>query len=350
MGVSRGAVFMGPEIVFRTSKTVLTACAVACVAVLLIGCAPSNTPPEIVGLSCRQEVIAPLDSCLIECIAEDVDGDELQYEWSSDSGMINGHDGTVAWTAPEGEGIYHVTVAVSDGDEELAVSDSLTVIVKDNHYPSIDGLGAEFEWVRFGEPCKIQCQASDIDGDSLNYEWSADCGEVSGEGETATWISPDFEADCVVRVIVSDGYGGERTASVAVRVAAAEPLVVTDMVVTALDEERFLKFYDERFKILKGKTCSIKAVVNEPGRIVSYEWSDGGPVSVFPVGSERFAFESGPDEIRWTAPMERGEHIITVIARDADGHFAEKSIVMKVETCTCAFPKEESEESEEEAS
>ncbi|MBN1856386.1 MAG: hypothetical protein JW846_05465 [Dehalococcoidia bacterium] len=338
---------MVPRSVFRTSKTVVAGCTAAFVAMLLVGCAPSNTPPEIIGLSCRQMVIAPLDSCLIECVAEDADGDELQYDWSSDSGMINGYEGTVAWTAPDDEGIYHVTVSVTDGGEEPAVSDTVTVIVKDNHYPSIDGLGAEFDWVRFGEPCTIACQASDIDGDSLNYVWSADCGEVTGEGDTVTWISPEFEGNCTVRVVVSDGYGGERTASVAVRVAENEPLVVTDMIVTPLDEPQYLTFYDERFKILKGKSCTIQAVSNAPERIVSYEWSDGGPVCVFPVGCEGFVFGSGPDEIQWRAPLERGEYTIMVTVRDDQGHFAEKSIVMKVETCTCAFPKEEPAEGEE---
>ncbi|MBE9505937.1 MAG: hypothetical protein IMY84_03900 [Chloroflexi bacterium] len=330
----------------HTLKTFLLLSLIAGVSTVLSGCAPKNSPPEIVGLVCRQEVIAPLDSCLIECVAEDRDGDALEYEWSSDSGMINGYAGTVAWTAPAEEGIYHVTVEVSDGGEELPVSDTVAVIVKDNHYPAIDGLGTDCDWVHPGESCEVRCQAEDMDGDVLTYAWSADCGEVVGNSATATWTAPDFEADCSIRVVVSDGYGGERTATVVVRAAVDPPLVVTDMVVTPVDEPEYLKFYDERYKILKGKSCTIRCVVNEPGRIVSYEWSDGGPVCLFPVGSERFVFKSGPSEIHWTAPMERGEYVIRVIARDAGGHFAEKSIVMKVETCACAF-KTSSTDSEE---
>jgi len=313
------------------------------------GCTPKNNPPQIVGLACRQEVVAPLDSCLIECVAEDEDGDALEYEWSSDNGTINGYEGTVAWTAPDSEGIYKVTVSVSDGGEEPPASDTVTVIVKDNHYPAIDGLGADCDWVVPGENCEVRCQAEDMDGDVLTYPWSADCGEIVGDGATAMWTAPDFEADCTIRVVVSDGYGGERTASVGMRAAVDPPLVVTDMIVAPVDEPEYLNFYDERYKILKGKSCTIRCVVNEPARITSYEWSDGGPVSLFPVGGERFVFESGPSEIHWTAPMERGEYIIKVTARDDEGHFTEKSIVMKVETCACAFktPSTESEEPEE---
>lgn len=333
----------------RTLKTFLLLSLIVGVSMVGSGCAPKNSPPEIIGLACRQEIVAPLDSCLIECVAEDPDGDALEYEWSSDSGTINGYEGTVAWTAPEEQGIYHVTVSVSDGGEEPPVSGKVTVIVKDNHYPAIDGLGTDCDWVVPGESCEVRCQAEDMDGDVLTYTWSADCGEIVGDGASVMWTAPDFEADCTVRVVVSDGYGGERTASVAMKAAVDPPLVVTDMIVAPVDEPEYLKFYDERYKILKGKTCTIRCVVNEPDRITSYEWSDGGPVSLFPVGGERFAFTSGPSEIRWTAPMERGEYVIKVAARDDEGHFAEKSIVVKVETCACAFdtPATESEESEE---
>jgi len=314
------------------------------------GCAPANVPPEIVSLSCRQEILAPLDSCLIECVAEDDDGDAVEYVWSADSGTINGYEGTVAWTAPQTEGIYHITCEVSDGVEgQEAARETVTVIVKDNHYPAIDGMGAEYDWVRPGESCAVAVEASDIDGDALTYEWSAECGEVVGDGSEAVWTAPDVESDCLIRVVVSDGYGGERTVSVSVRTAAEQPLVVTDMVVTPVDEPEYLKFYDERFKILKGKTCTIRAVVNEADRIVKYEWSDGGPVTVYPVGGERFTFEAA-DVIRWTAPLERDEHSIKVVVWDAEGHSAEKTIVVKVETCTCAFSSSpsEDEESEEE--
>ena len=333
----------------RILRTILLLSSIVGVVTVCSGCTPKNSAPEIVGLACRQEVIAPLDSCLIECVAEDRDGDPLEYEWSADSGTINGYAGTVAWTAPKDEGIYHVTVTVRDGGEEPPASDTVTVIVKDNHYPAIDGFGADCDWVHPGESCEVRCQAEDMDGDALIYTWSADCGEVVGDGASAVWTAPDFEADCTIHVVVSDGYGGERTASVAVRTAVDPPLVVTDMVVTAMDEPEYLKFYDEGYKILKGKTCTIRCVVNEPARISSYEWSDGGPVCLFPVGGDRFSFESGPSEIRWTAPLERGEYVIKVTARDDEGRFAEKSILLKVETCTCAFATSstEPEESEE---
>ncbi len=323
----------------------------ACVALIVVlslfagGCiaAAAPNPPVITSLEARQELIAPLDSCLIECIAEDEDGDELTYTWSADSGTINGYAGTVAWTAPDSEGLFKITVEVSDGSGLPPASETLTLRVKDNHYPVINSVSAEEVWIKPGTTCVIICDAEDTDGDSLTYAWEADCGTVESSGSEAVWTAPGFEGNCTIGVTVSDDYGGERTASTQVRVAELEPLVVSDMVVTAVDESRYLKHYNDSFKILKGKTCTIECMVNRPERIASYEWSDGGPVTVFPVGGERFTFDTGPGEITWTAPMERGEYKITVVARDDDGHFAEKTIVMKVETCTCAFPSDKSE-------
>jgi len=329
--------------VLRSVSVWVTIAAVLSPVVVVTGCTAvaASHPPEIVSLTAKQDLVAPKDSCLIECIAKDEDGDELTYTWTAGSGTVNGYAGTVAWTAPENEGLYKISVEVSDGSGLPPASATVTIRVKNNHYPVIDGIGADADWVRPGESCVIRCVADDVDGDPLQYRWEADCGSIESSTSTATWTAPEFEGTCTIRVYVSDGYGGERHASTQVRVAKNEPLVVTDMVVTALGDPRFLRNYDERFKIYKGETCTICCVVNEPERITSYEWTDdGAAVTVFPTGSERFVFEA-PNVIRWTAPQERGEYVITVVARDDDGHFAEKSVTLKVETCTCAFPSEE---------
>ena len=123
------------------SSTLLASVAVMALVVPATACTPANVPPEIVSLACRQEILAPLDSCLVECIVEDADGDAVEYVWTADSGTINGYEGTVAWTAPQTEGIYHITCEVSDGVEgQEPAKETVTVIVKDNHYPSIDGM------------------------------------------------------------------------------------------------------------------------------------------------------------------------------------------------------------------
>ncbi|PIX26864.1 MAG: hypothetical protein COZ67_05365 [Chloroflexi bacterium CG_4_8_14_3_um_filter_45_15] len=59
-------------------------------------------------------------SCEIECIASDLDGDELSYEWSTD-GNVFGEDSIVTWAAPLKEG-GTVTVAVTVSDSSGGVA------------------------------------------------------------------------------------------------------------------------------------------------------------------------------------------------------------------------------------
>ena len=328
---------------YRPVRPVLAIFLLALLSLPWVGCATPNTPPGIVSLTSRDHVIAPGDSVLIECVAEDADGDELTYEWTCDRGVINGHTGVIAWTAPAEEGLARVTVDVSDGGEET-VSQSITVIVRSNVSPAITGLTADLDWVRPGASTAVHCTAEDLDGDSLTYTWSTTGGQISGGGETVTWTAPDTENESTITVLVEDGYDGRASTSLSIVTSQYEPLLVTSMTVTAVDEPAYIMLRNESYKVYWGDNYVIDCTVSEPGRIVSYEWSDGTSVAVFPVGAERIVFESGPAQIRWTAPKERSEVVITVTAKDAAGNYASKSLTLQVETCTCAFPKPEVEE------
>ena len=86
------------------------------VMLLLPSCtAVPNHPPIITILKAEPGAILVSESCRIECIAADEDGDELSYEWSASKGDINGDGATVIWTAPDSEGIYNIAVTVTDG-------------------------------------------------------------------------------------------------------------------------------------------------------------------------------------------------------------------------------------------
>ena len=53
-------------------------------------------------------------SCEIECVASDLDGNKLSYDWSAGDGDVSGEDSLVIWTAPSKRGEVIVTVTVSD--------------------------------------------------------------------------------------------------------------------------------------------------------------------------------------------------------------------------------------------
>jgi hypothetical protein len=78
-----------------------------------------------------------------------------------------------------------------------------------NHRLAITNLEAEPGRVLPSGSCQIVCTASDHDGDKLSYNWSADGGEITGEGATVTWTAPNSEGSYNVTVTVTDGHGGE---------------------------------------------------------------------------------------------------------------------------------------------
>jgi len=83
----------------------------------------------------------------------------------------------VTWTAPDAEGTYAVTVAVSDGNGSQNIS-YLSIEVVETHAPVIEDLTITPEdsdpeglQVHREEICYIVCVASDQDGDAL-MQWA----------------------------------------------------------------------------------------------------------------------------------------------------------------------------------
>jgi len=309
---------------FRLNRWLTNLVILGSVILLIGGCVPANQPPVITNLKAKQNVIAPLDSCLIECVASDEDGDELTYEWSASKGNITGAGATVAWSAPETEGIYSIVVKVADGNEGEA-TDSITITVKVNHPPFIISLVAGAEWVAPASSCFIKCKAEDPDGDELSYDWSTSGGDISGTGSVVNWTAPDTVGLHNITVAVTDGQGGEGTRSLSIGVVLAQPPTIESLIVTP-EEPKYVKEYEGGYRILRNRSCYIECVVKDASHDLVCEWSaDEGDIS------------GEGSVITWTAPDERGEVTVTAIVSDSSGGVATKSIVFKVETCSCAF-------------
>ncbi len=80
-----------------------------------------------------------------------------------------------------------------------------------NKPPVITSLSAEPPKVEVGGATTLTCTASDPDGDTLSFTWSASDGTISVGGEVTTWKAPDAEGDFVISVTVDDGKGGTTT-------------------------------------------------------------------------------------------------------------------------------------------
>ncbi|MDO8368413.1 MAG: LamG-like jellyroll fold domain-containing protein [Saprospiraceae bacterium] len=102
-----------------------------------------NDAPQILEIQKSVAYVAPSESLQLTCLASDANNDPLSYVWTATGGTLNGTGNTVEWTAPASEGIFDVTVNVSD-DEGLFAQTTVKILVKNfnatpgdlvSHYP-----------------------------------------------------------------------------------------------------------------------------------------------------------------------------------------------------------------------
>jgi len=193
----------------------LVVCLVTLAMLMGSGCV-TNSPPIIYSVTPSVSSLGPGASCTISCSASDPNGDTLSYAWSVSGGAITGTGSAVTWTAPATQGSYTITANVSDGrgGED---SENCTVSVA-NTPPSIASLTPSASSVIPGGSCTISCSASDPDGDTLSYAWSATGGAITGTGSIVSWTAPATEGSYIVSVAISDGKGGTDSESCAITV------------------------------------------------------------------------------------------------------------------------------------
>jgi len=96
----------------------------------------------------------------------------------------------------------------------VAAAVALTILFSTmlaNDGPVISSLEAERDTIILGERCQIVCNATDPDGDELSYGWSADGGEIRGQGAVLEWIAPGSVGSYNITVIVMDSRGSAVT-------------------------------------------------------------------------------------------------------------------------------------------
>jgi hypothetical protein len=302
--------------------------AVVVVAVLLplilLNTVLANHEPTITSLEAEPGRIPISGNCQVVCNASDSDGDELSYDWSASGGDISGEGAVVTWAAPNSTGSYDVTIRVTDsrGGE---VTDDVTIIVRANQPPTITSLTADAHWSTPSGTIQVTCNASDLDGDELSYEWAATKGSVSGTGPEATWTAPEETGTYHVTAVVIDGHGAEDTKSITLSVATGTPPIIEDLIVTA--DHKYLKKTATGYKVGKIQEFTIECIVSNTDDELVYEWScDGGEIS------------GEGSLINWTAPDVADKFTVTVVVTDVADNVVSESVILEVVSCSaCTF-------------
>lgn len=95
-----------------------------------------NIPPQIISLTADPNTVILGLSAYINCIAEDLNGDELYYNWIYHFGTISGSGSSVTWTAPNKIGTYLILCEVNDGYGGSS-KDSIFISVEDDYAGNI---------------------------------------------------------------------------------------------------------------------------------------------------------------------------------------------------------------------
>lgn len=73
-----------------------------------------------------------------------------------------------------------------------------------------------------GSQVAITCQATDLSGGALAYQWLTAHGRIDGQGASVTWTAPAYTGTYQITVVVSDDSGNQSSKAISIRVEAQE--------------------------------------------------------------------------------------------------------------------------------
>jgi hypothetical protein len=185
----------------------------------LSGHTVSNYSPRIKSLSSAEQILTIGDSTKIYCSAVDKENNQLNYEWSTSGGNIIGTGPIVTWYTGTTPGNILIKCIVRD-NVGGAASDSILIEEVEfiNHIPIIEEIIANPRKIQIGSNADINCTASDLDGDSLTFDWLSTFGTITGSDSSIVWTAPINPGNYFILCSVNDGRGGTAIDSISVSV------------------------------------------------------------------------------------------------------------------------------------
>ncbi len=164
--------------------------------------------PRIQALAAAEPEVVFGDSTTIYSKEYDKDSNKFTRQWSVTGGKISGTGAIVQWIAPAVEGDYTITLIIAD---ESNNKDTATLTVKAvpeiNQAPQILNIQKSKEYTSPNGSIQLVCNASDPNGDLINYTWNTTGGTINGSGNTINWTAPSTEGVYQISVKASDPKG-----------------------------------------------------------------------------------------------------------------------------------------------
>ncbi|WNG43111.1 kelch-like protein [Archangium minus] len=265
----------------------------------------TNEAPIVDSLVATPTTVAPGGSITLTVSAHDPNpGDTVSFEWTAPSGSFSAPtQASTTWTAPATQGPVTLSLKVSDS-HGASLSVSLTVTVSAgsgaeevkvgfNTAPRVVGLTSSQSWLDVGQQTALSVSATDVDGDTLSYQWSATCaGSFTGASAASATFTPSALPtaacnNCQLSVTVKDGRGGQNTGSVALCVAKdsrrAPPMVT--------------RSYQSSLTASASQQLTFEVEASDPaGSALTFAWT----ANVGTLGTATSGATSS--RITWTAP------------------------------------------------
>jgi N-acetylneuraminic acid mutarotase len=267
-----------------------------------------NEAPIIDSLTAPSTSVAVGSALSLVAAAHDPNpGDTLTYAWSSTAGAFSSAStDSTSWTAPSTPGFQTLTLTVTDS-QGLASSLALNVYVTPaamrghvgfsitfNISPQVTSLSAAPTRLEVGEATSVSALASDVEGDSLTYAWSASCaGSWSNASSSSAQFTPSAVPagscnNCRLTVAVTDGRGGQTTGTVSLCVSNASTHRRNPVILTASGSSG---------TAAPGQVLTFEVEGLDPeSSALSFSWSANTGVLGAPVHT------ASSSRISWTAP------------------------------------------------
>jgi hypothetical protein len=193
-----------------------------------------------------------------------------------------------------------------------------------NSAPRISSLVATANQLELGQSTTLSVSATDADGDTLSYAWTAAAGTLANANTASpTWTAPSTEGLYTLNVSVTDGKGGQAGFSLVINVVAAKgkATVSTSFNTWPVVSQMSVA----KGQLLLSDTTGLDVTAVDPdGDSLTYTWSDNCG------GSFNSTTAKSPI---WKAPATQpngGTCTVSVAPKDGRGGSTQGSIIITI--------------------